>query len=841
MAAPRLPLLQRRVTAVERFESPAGGGGGGSTPPQPDPATHRANLLQQLDAMAHTVKTRGEDARDVLATREIIAVRPVAGSVLAAKQLANSKANAWFAGEIHETATVLLDVARVDLTYLRDKINAFADDSATTLKRHRDRSPRIARASEIAVAPIEFIGLAQLEDLVATRLMLETLVLDRAYWFEIGCRGGYRNPEHYAEGSQIQVSRQLHRVGANQVLTPFSGPEQVYFYVRATPPQLAAVQAATDCIYGAAPAPAHIRDDRLFDMTKTTDVAGFRLDAPGRDAPSVVLLDTGIATSHPLLAAAILTATTAGPEIPSPEDTEGHGTEMAGIALYRDLGAAIERGTFIAPHWLQSSRLLVAPGKGTASAENYEMWPLLTQKAAEAAESADPEPRKRAFVLAVTSSMQDPPFDGVAPTLWSQAVDQLAFAEGQGRLMIVSAGNARYEQWLGLAENYPQLQLAERIHQPAQAFNALTVGAYTERTQLPDDPTYAETDVVAPKSGGISPFTSTGPADREWEIKPEVLFEGGNLAIAGGLLEAGVTTLSALTTGHRHALNLPLSLLSMTSEASARAGNLAAHIWTLEPSLRPATVRALIVHSASWTKVMRADFPGISDRLQACGYGVPDAQLAAACGLNVATIVIEHTMPNAVLEEEPKKKPPKRADSKTTESKHRRKVVWYRVPIPESLMSDDDPDVELRVTLSYFSEPNLFGRRTTRGLDLNWDMQGPHETEAAFKRRVNALLRPKDINGKRLKSEDTSSFPREIGIARRKRGSVQSDRWCGKMSTLVGDKLIAVAPVLGWWDQRKKLRLKAMEFSLVVSVFGPGVYDAIKPLVEVTTEVMIDV
>jgi hypothetical protein len=53
------------------------------------------------------------------------------------------------------------------------------------------------------------------------------------------------------------------------------------------------------------------------------------------------------------------------------------------------------------------------------------------------------------------------------------------------------------------------------------------------------------------------------------------------------------------------------------------------------------------------------------------------------------------------------------------------------------------------------------------------------------------------------------------------------------MSELAGDKLLAVIPVLGWWDQRRHLKEQVMRFSLIVSVFGPGVYEVIEPRVEV--------
>lgn len=809
--------------------------------PSLDPKTHRTTLLQQLDAITQQVQSRGSTARDELATREIIAVRPAPGSELAPDQLDNSRSDARLVGVIAETGTVVLDVAKADLAYLRRKLDDFADDTKVTTKVEEDGTSTTHRGKERAIAPIDSIGLAAFDDLRGSRLRAETLADDRHYWFEIACRGGYRNPLVETDGSRAQLSRQLQRLGAGQKLDDFVGPEQVYFFVRLTRRQLEALRVSTDCIYEVELAPQPIRDLKLLNDVSGKDVANFTLTPPHADAPSVVSLDTGVATRQPLLKAAILTATTAGPEIPSPEDTYGHGTQMAGLELFRDLGALVERGSAEATHWLQSSRLLVQPGQGTASDENYEKWPVLTERAVRSAENADARPRDRVFVLAVTRSMQESPLEGLIPTLWSQAIDQLAFHDGHGRLMIVSAGNARFGQWLALAEQYPQLQLSEKIHQPAQASNALTVGAFTARVGLPNDPDYAEARVVATRAGGISPYTSTGLVGNDWPIKPDVVLEGGNLAVSGALTDAAVPTLSALTTSHRHAHGSPLALMSMTSEASARAAYLAARVWAVEPKLRPETVRGLVVHSASWTSAMLEDFPGLNDRLLACGYGVPSEQLASECAQGVATIVLEDKMPNAVIEEEPKKVPPKKPSTKTTEPKVRRKVKLYRLPLPESLLGDSDPEVELRVTLSYFTEPNKFGRRTYHGLDLKWDMQGPQEPEAVFLERINVLKRALDAKGKRVKSAETKSFKWAVGIQSRSRGTVQSDRWRGNMSELVGDKLIAIVPVLGWWDQRRLLKTQEMPFSLIVSVFGPGVYAAIKPRIQAAVEVEIDV
>ncbi len=597
MAEERLPLLRGHVTRVDTYQSPLGGGDNAAKFPSPEPDVHSKSLLGQLDAIGHQIKARSEGARDEFASREIVAVHPALGAELEAKPLGDTRADARLIG-VGETGTILLDVADPNMGYLRTKIDRFADDTQVKTKLNKDGSTTMRRASEGAVAPIGNVALAKLADIRGPRLRSKTLVAERLYWFEIACRGGYRHPDSETAGSRTQIARQLHAIGASQPLDEFIAPEQIYFFLRLSQPHLETLLSATDCIYEAELAPPPLRDLRLLDDIGTRDIQSFSLRQPDTEAPAVVILDTGIATDHPLLKMAILSATRAGPLIPSAEDTYGHGTKMAGIALYKDLGAAIERGNAEAPHWLQSSRLLVKPGAGTGADENYEKWPVLTLSAVRSAEAADPHPRDRVFTLAITRSMQEPPLDGLQPTLWSHAADQIAYNEGNGRLLVVSAGNARDQEWLKLAEQYPQLHFSEKIHQPAQADNVLTVGAYTSRVDLPIGRDYEEYEVVARHPGGISPYTSTGLSGSEWSIKPDIVMEGGNLAISGTLPDASVPTLSALTTDRKHTLGRPLGLISMTSEATARASRLAAKIWAAEPRLRSETVRALLVHSA---------------------------------------------------------------------------------------------------------------------------------------------------------------------------------------------------------------------------------------------------
>jgi len=68
------------------------------------------------------------------------------------------------------------------------------------------------------------------------------------------------------------------------------------------------------------------------------------------------------------------------------------------------------------------------------------------------------------------------------------------------------------------------------VQDPAQAWNALTVGALTELDTVPTDPTYTGWEVVAP-AGELSPHSRTSLlfGERPWPIKPDIVMEGGNL------------------------------------------------------------------------------------------------------------------------------------------------------------------------------------------------------------------------------------------------------------------------------------------------------------------------
>jgi len=207
--------------------------------------------------------------------------------------------------------------------------------------------------------------------------------------------------------------------------------------------------------------------------------------------PYVCLLDTGINNGHPLIAPALsdLDLHTVEPAWGT-DDAEGHGTALAGLALAGDLTDALASDDPIEiGHRLESVKLLPTDGGNIGDSRHYG---YLTTEAVARPEITDPY-RQRVFGIAVTARDNR---DRGRPSAWSAAMDRLAAdVDGDGanpRLLVVSAGNVRDPNaWA----QSPDSNSTDGIHDPAQAWNALTVGAYTNLDHITE-----------PDAGGYRPI-----------------------------------------------------------------------------------------------------------------------------------------------------------------------------------------------------------------------------------------------------------------------------------------------------------------------------------------------
>ncbi|QSQ21407.1 S8 family peptidase [Pyxidicoccus parkwayensis] len=548
-----------------------------------------------------------------------------------------------------------------------------------------------------------------------------------------------------------------------------------------------------------------------------------RVSPPPPSAPAVCILDTGVNRGHPLLGIAlpVPSVLTVDPRWRS-DDHHGHGTQMAGLALYGDLGPLLGSNAPVPlRHGLESVKIL--PGPGSANAP--ELYGAVTQEAAARVEVQAPE-RARTFCMAVTGEDGD---GKGSPSSWSSAVDQLAFGDEDGarRLLCVSAGNIEPEHLPG----YPARNEVESVRDPAQAWNALTVGAFADRDVLTEKD-YAGWKSMAPL-GGLCPSSTTSVlwTNTPWPLKPEIVMPGGNAAIDPEGKSCDFASSLCLLTTHHQPLVRHLTDSRETSAATALAAGLAARVQAQYPRLWPETVRALLVHSAEWTEAMKARLSSKTKRkkapkpkkkqyeqlLRMFGHGVPDERAALYSAADALTLIVQDEL-------QPYGVHPKRKNELATQDMHVHALPWPT----EVLRELGETEVELRVTLSYFIEP-LPGdrgyaqsqRHRYASHGLRFELKTATETPAQFKTRINQAMREE---GEEATSESDST-DWMLGANLRSAGSIHSDRWRGTAADLAEKGHLAVYPTIGWWKERPRYKRweNRTRYALVVSIRTPGV------------------
>lgn len=535
------------------------------------------------------------------------------------------------------------------------------------------------------------------------------------------------------------------------------------------------------------------------------------------DAPAVCILDTGVNHAHPLIAPALdpNDVQTNNPAW-SAADENGHGTELAGLALLGDLTDCLQSSEAIhVAHRLESVKVLRRDGDNKG-----ELYGDITREAIARAETQAPK-RQRVVCMAVSAKDSR---DRGKPSAWSATLDALSSGadDDTRRLLIVSAGNVPRDNW----EHYPNSNFTDGIHDPGQSWNALTIGAYTDKDSI-DQKQYPGFKVVA-KKGDLGPASCTAETwpKNKWPLKPDVVLEGGNGAHDP---QGGVDTLPSLDllTAHHQPTNRLFTLTGDTSAATALAARMGAAIQAAYPQLWPETVRGLIVHSAEWTPTMLAQHLGgpiknaskgdIAKLIRRCGFGVPSVDRALWSVSNSLTLIAQDEVQPF---DEVKDKDGNRSIKSRDMSLH---AIPWPVEVLESL---GETDVEMQVTLSYYVEPNPAARGWTRRYryqshGLRFDVRRPEETLAEFRRRVNQQAR--DEEDALPASGDDPGWV--VGKTNRHVGSIHSDRWTGTAVALSQRGHIAVYPALGWWRERRQLERwgKKARYALLVSIRAPAV------------------
>lgn len=584
--------------------------------------------------------------------------------------------------------------------------------------------------------------------------------------------------------------------------------------------------------------PTFFIDQVTSDQHAWSDDLATRTVWPGTEAPSVCLFDTGVNRGHALIEPAAATtdlqAVNAGWGVDD-HDTGGHGTAMAGMVLHGDLTAALsDTAERRLTHRLESVKLLPPNGFDPNDPASYG---VLTQTAISLPEITAPD-RSRVYCMAITNR----DVSGATPSSWSAAIDQAAAGTMLGdeeqaprRLIVLAAGNIA-------AETDPQRirdQGEFTIEDPGQAWNALTVGGYTDLIDVTEEG-YESWQPLA-GAGDLSPHSRTSvtwPHGRT-PIKPEIVMEAGNRAI--NLARTEVLTfgsISLLSTGSD--MDAPLVSFQATSAASAQAARLSARLAADHPDYWPETIRGLIVHSAEWTQPMLDAFSVTAGKkanyeiIRRFGYGVPDYERATASANNHLALFAQTDV-----------KPFKLEGKRQFDECH-----YYTLPIPQDLLVRlENTEVELKITLSYFIDPNpgLSGSvepQRYQSFGLRFDLRRNGEPLDTFKKRINAAERENPRKGPRVEPDGDRW---KLGANSISAGSLHCDTWAGPAIELLGRDMLCIKPVVGWWRDKagKEYVNKKARYSLIITFktkdAGIDLYTPIKAVVDVPISVGTDI
>lgn len=790
MAQRKLPHLLVTSAPESRRYTAHGGGNAPPPVPRPDPAAHGARLLARL---ADAWKAAPRDAASATAFLEFTGLP---GSDLAVKSLENRREGVQLlsvhtVGEKKPVTVAAVSVPVQKNAYFAKRVEVYIAGA-----------PDGSRPHERLVASIEDVRAASLRSFWTDTIDMPPASAEVRWEVWLNTAGRPEAVERFraaARAANVRVSERALRFIDRAVVLAVGTAAQLETNA-AVFEHLAELRLAKET------ATFFTKLTRRDERDWGVDLAG-RVSPAGPDAPRVCLLDSGVNRDHPLIAPSLDEGDMHSYDkdnwgVADDAGDDAHGTLMAGLALFGDLvEPLVTRHPVPLTHRLESSKIRAANDPRPEA-----HWGSITRSGIALAETVAPFAR-RVFSMAVSA---DDGRDAGAPSAWSAALDAAACGVddgSDGRLIVLAAGNLRGHV---LGRQYPARNELEGLCDPAQAHNVITVGADTEMVTL-DDPNFPGHSPLAPH-GALSPFSRTALT---WEgsrfpSKPDLVFEGGNLAVDGHGNTADLASLKPLTTWpHPH--EFFFGPADATSAASAQVSRMAALLWAHYPELWPETVRALLVNAARWSPEMERDFPDPRRRVQVYGHGRPTIERAMRSATAALTLIIQREI-------------------QPYEKDRTKELHEFALPWPtQELEALGETQVTLRVALSYFIEPDPSQRGSVERYSyashqLAFDLMRETEDLSQFRRRINRE------DGKPGGGPGAGWT---FGSKLRHRGSLHVDHWRGDAVALARRNVLAVYPRPGWWRERQDHDRvdRKVRYALVLSIETPAdaadVYSAV--------------
>ncbi|MDO6445447.1 S8 family peptidase [Colwellia sp. 1_MG-2023] len=464
------------------------------------------------------------------------------------------------------------------------------------------------------------------------------------------------------------------------------------------------------------------------------------------DASKICVLDSGINANHILLQGAVGDSQSfiSGEDA---TDTVGHGTAVAGVALFGDLEERIEANEWTRELWLLSGKVLTQDENGEPVFDEKTIETTLI----DAITYFHEEYGCRIYNLSLgnlNAPYKHSHISGMAVTL-----DELA--RKLDILIVVSSGNYNGSEIINnWRDDYPSYLLSEdaALIDPAPAANVLTVGSFAKHTMTYAERRYQQqgeiNELHVANEGQISPFSRSSQNSKS-ALKPELLAHGGNFAIPARREGQGWNQISkhlgVVTLNHNPLGSTLLSEFSGTSFSAPYIAHLAGRLLNNYPQASANLLRALLANHANVTHEITSTFETKEQMRRVAGYGVVDEDSLFKSSEEHVVLISEEKIEN---------------------DKHQ----FFEIPIPYDYFRKGKATRTITASLAY--SPSV---RTTRleylATKMKFHLVNGESLESVAKAFNND-------NKKQIKSiSESDGNKRDITQDDRSRGTLQSSTW----------------------------------------------------------------
>lgn len=375
-----------------------------------------------------------------------------------------------------------------------------------------------------------------------------------------------------------------------------------------------------------------------FEMMQP-DVDDIEFNTPEENATGILVIDSGIISNHPMLENCVGDEENFQSGEPEIQDTVGHGTAVAGCAVYGDIEDCLERKQFNPSNWVFSAKVMYAEKdlSGKVIQATYDSEKLIEHQLKDAVESFLSNPEYHIKVVNISMGHQH--------EIWHKhysrqlplaaLIDELAFTFPHV-VFVVSVGNQNpfdfYNSIADVLENYPRYLTENenfKIINPASAALALCVGSISGEIRIEKERYGAEqikTTIACAQQP--SPFTRSGPGINGM-IKPELVEYGGNLILSenhGRIVEDKGGKLALL---NNKVIDNIIRFDVGTSFAAPKVAHLVGQIANQFPDKSSNFIKNMALTGADYPFLPTKDFYKTANKkkagqchLSVCGYGL---------------------------------------------------------------------------------------------------------------------------------------------------------------------------------------------------------------------------